>query len=212
MNAQTKQSLIDVEQLGFQAEQGAVEALPEGARLFVDQYSGAFKVKFAEERPQWRCKDPEYMGRWTVIWAMKRALKQGERVLQKKKTKDFRLANLLLRSAEASAAEKYHINGPPVPGYSHCLCGCGEALDLAKQKEHPHAFAMGHSPADKQRADTLAAAVDEDLPVVRQPNKPAPTGADPLEAYRPLFERVICMLPWSEFRKIIDQFLVKPNG
>lgn len=64
--------------------------------------------------------------------------------------RDFRYENLDLKSRQASARQKYELNGQPLLGYTHCLCKCGGALDVEMQKESPHSFLSGHSPADKR--------------------------------------------------------------
>lgn len=138
---------------------------------------------------------------------------------------DFRKSNLIFHSKIASARELYEINGPPILGYSHCLCGCGEALDVEKQADQPHAFVVGHSPADKRRTATLNAAVNDiknkkterrkkrsekKIKEAEQEALTMPPTWDPEEAlkkYRPLFERMICDLPWDKFRRVLQVLL-----
>ena len=105
-----------------------------------------------------------------------------------------------------------------------------------KQGDQPHAFVMGHSPADKRRTDTLEAAVNgKDIkkkrkrkPKVKDPRDPKhwifskegeglkgdPVAdrlvammSDPLYQYRPLFEKMIHDLPWEKFKIVLNGLL-----
>jgi hypothetical protein len=173
-----------------------------------------------------------------IAWKLGRHLKAGEgiRFVDSNK-KDLRFTNLKLRSPSATARELWETNGDPVPGFSHCLCGCGEALDIETQREHPHAYFPGHSPNDKIREKAKAAAlavpggpkVKKNLRTLGRKRKPKPVDtlardmglvADageasiltpstpgPMSKFRPLFEAMIRELPWSDFEQILEKLM-----
>ena len=112
------------------------------------------------------------MIRWTMQIFLGRKLKDIEVVRFKTPDRtDLRLSNLKWISKQATAKELFSVNGPPILGYSHCMCGCGEALNVDKQGDQPHAFVVGHSPADKRRMTTIEAAVDKAEKNVRKHRK-----------------------------------------
>lgn len=93
---------------------------------------------------------PLIVTRYLIGTKIGRPLNRNELVrFRTNNRKDFRYANLQLHSKTASAAELYHANGDPILGYSHCLCGCGLDLDIARQSKTPYAFIEGHRPKSK---------------------------------------------------------------
>lgn len=199
---------------GYQFEDGL--NLPAG-KIKTNNRSLCF---YSEKEPT-KC---QTMARWSMQIFLGRKLEDVEVVRFKTADHtDLRVSNLKLRSKLASAKELYSVNGPPILGYSHCLCGCGEALDVEKQCDQPHAYVIGHSPADKRRSATLEAAVNGEEKKKRKrrekkkpPVEPVPLSFTPtleidseeaLKPYRPLFERMICDLEWVKFRRVLQVLL-----
>lgn len=133
--------------------------------------------------------------------------------------KNYRAENLGLSSGHASAKELHLVNKEELPGYSVCLCGCGNKLDVALQGQRPHAYFPGHSPNDKIREKAKRAAMDieEITPApgdrpnpktgtgrpARKPTPPTKEAADQLEDFRSIFDSVILALPWADFARHI---------
>jgi hypothetical protein len=139
--------------------------------------------------------------------------------------KDFRLSNLVLHSKLCSAQELYRVNGDPIPGYSHCLCGCGTALDLVQQRITPHAYVEGHRPKTSKgakaqrhttkqvRAQTRKAAIKGNprQPESHQPEphkaEPEDGSRDPTSAIRDLVGQMLNRLSWDEFQSVMQLVL-----
>jgi len=169
------------------------------------------------------------INRFMVAQRIGRPLQRSEMVRFKEANTDFRSSNLVLKSRLATSHEMYLANGM-VLGYSHCLCGCGIALDLEAQKIRPHAFMFGHSPARKNlsemeeptenndhgaavRESTKLASLAVDLGVIPEPVlSTVPTEGElmeeekpssPVLAYRRVFEAVIASMPDEDFEKLL---------
>jgi hypothetical protein len=169
-----------------------------------------------------------------------RTLKPLESVRFKNKNKrEIVLENLLFRSPKATAHEKFLVTGF-VPGYSHCLCGCGESLGNPNSEEfrqaNPKAFVEGHSPAEKDIKKIRNTVSDLAKKPVGWPkgkprgrkggrHKGQPLNPDhpaevwlkqknaekhPLEPYRLFFTKYIGQLPTEKFVKLID-FMNSPD-
>ena len=129
---------------------------------------------------------------------------------------DFRLSNLVLFSKQASAKELYLANGMSL-GYSHCLCGCGQTLNIEIQKDSPHVYAPDHKPKKeslrnlKQARKPKDKVIVENLARVGQPllviPKEQSVPETSLKDFRGLFERMICDLPWNDFEKLLKLLL-----
>lgn len=160
---------------------------------------------------------PLIVTRYCVGMKLGRPLTRNELVRYRGDKKDFRLSNLVLHSKGASAADLYRVNGDPIPGYSHCLCGCGETLDLERQKTEPHAYVFGHSPKQKEVKNHKRARPEkekvlvENLARVGQPllviEKERAVAEDPMKEFRALFEKMIHNLPWEEFKELLQLLL-----
>ena len=156
------------------------------------------------------------MQRYVMQTLLNRKLDESERVRFKTKDKrNYLPENLKLCSGVASAPELLEINKEPILGYTHCLCKCGGELDVSLQKEHPHAYLNGHSPSDKRRAKTQAAALGKEIPTDRQlpelvltesaPGEPAQIQEvfHPPETYREIFQAAIKAMSWEQFQLLI---------
>lgn len=181
--------------------------------------------------------EPWYVGheiqtiasRYIVGKRLGRVLARNELVRFKTENKkDFLLSNFQLKSNTAPAFELYAINGPPIYGYSHCMCKCGTALDIERQKDHPYAFTEGHRPSDITRKRTQKAAMDvprrkksrrKKAPHQEKDTTPLPSTqelideivtpipdvpSEEMESFRPLFENMISHLPWKQFKQILN--------
>lgn len=175
------------------------------------------------------------LGRVLMGQIVGRALKTYESVKFKTPNhKDFRLANLRVTSRDMPAKQLYECNQEPVLGYSHCLCKCGQELDLEQQKQTPHSYIAGHSPADARRKETVDASLQvsphkktrrRKLPTKEQARK---IGTDlsklepkesiiteqteqvldlERERFRPVFMAAIAGLPWKEFEELLECLL-----
>ncbi len=148
--------------------------------------------------------------------------------------KDLQLSNLILHSKQATPSELLKANGVPVLGYSHCICGCGTELDLAKQKIQPYAFVEGHQPVRKEHGNLKRARPGKSkvlaektmglsmrniragypsmpttplLGTITIPEPETEVIEEPLKVYRVLFERMIHQLPWEEFKELVQLLL-----